>query len=61
MNRKIKQNMHEKNTNKEENIKQKKSVTVTYTGLYMRTLTNIFRNTNIQITYKLVKKNYAII
>lgn len=56
LNRKIKQNIQGVNENGRENIQQKKRVTVSYTGPYIRTLANIFKNTNIQITYKPVSK-----
>jgi hypothetical protein len=51
LNRKIKQSIQKRSTNKED-ITQRKKRIVTYTGPHVRTLMNIFRNTNIQITYK---------
>jgi hypothetical protein len=52
LNRKIRHSIQKKNKDKEDNIQRKKRVTVTYTGPHIWTLMNIFRNTNIQITYK---------
>ena len=52
LNRKIKQSIQKRSTNKEDTTQRKKRIVVTYTGPHIRTLMNIFRSTNIQITYK---------
>jgi hypothetical protein len=60
LNMKIKQNIS--NQNKEAiSTQQKIRVAVTYTGPYIRTIMNIFKDTNIQITYKPTNKigNYV--
>jgi hypothetical protein len=52
LNRKIKQSIQKRSTNKEDITQRKKRIVVTYTGPHVRTLMNIFRNTSIKITYK---------
>jgi hypothetical protein len=52
LNRKIRQSIQKRSTNKEDTTQRKKRIVVTYTGPHIRTLMNIFRSTNIQITYK---------
>jgi hypothetical protein len=52
LNRKIKQSVQKRSTNKEDITQKKKRAVVTYTGQHIRALMNIFTSTNIQITYK---------
>jgi hypothetical protein len=52
LNRKIKQSIQKRTTNKEDTTQKKKRIVVTYTGPHIGTLINTFRSTNIQITYK---------
>jgi hypothetical protein len=52
LNRKIKQSIQTRSTNKEDTTQKKKRIVVTYTGPLIKTLMNIFRSTNIQITYR---------
>ena len=48
--------IHNIQRNKNEENKQKKRVTVSYTSPYIRRLTNIFHNTNVQIVFKPINK-----
>jgi hypothetical protein len=52
LNRKIKQSIQKRSTKNEGITQRKKRIVVTYTDPHVSTLINIFRNTNIEITYK---------
>ena len=57
LNKKVKQNIVDANIIKKTiDRQQKKRVAITYTNPYMKTLTNILKNTNVQVTYKSGKK-----
>jgi hypothetical protein len=56
LNRKILHSMQRESKNEKENTQQKKRVTISYTGPHIRTLANIFNNTNIQIAFKPINK-----
>jgi hypothetical protein len=57
LNLKTEQELSKNSKNEEtKSTQQKIKVAITYTGPYIRTLMNIFKDTNIQITYKPTNK-----